>query len=213
MALTLALFAAMVVVVIGVLLSQFGTVRDTEHPLDTHDEAVGGDGWDEVRGRWESGPGGARVAEAGPQLSVAVRPVGGVDGRVEVDGTFGGEGWAVVVRWADPGTYALAVVEPDEGTISLVGVVADRTRLLGSAALPPGESDAPRTVAVELDGPVMEVRVDDVLAVAGRDDDLTAGTHAGVAVLGEVPDARFDRFRSAPPDAAGTRMITPGGGS
>ncbi|HEV7721703.1 MAG TPA: hypothetical protein VGO60_10480 [Iamia sp.] len=211
-AMTLGLFAVMVVVVIGILLSQFGTVRDAASPVQRHDEAVGGDGWDDVRGRWETGPDGARVAEAGPQLSVAVRPVDGVDGEVEVQGTFGGDGWAVVVRWADPGTYALVMVEPDEGTISLVSVVSDRSRLLGSAALPPGDDGAVRSVAVALDGPVMDVRVDGVLAVAGRDDDLTDGTHAGVAVVGDHPGARFTHFRSAPPDEAGTRMITPGEG-
>ncbi|HMJ78249.1 MAG TPA: hypothetical protein VK507_19870 [Iamia sp.] len=211
LALTIGLFAVMVVVVIGILMSQFGTVRDAASPIQRHDEAVGGDGWDDVRGRWETGPDGARVTEAGPQLSVAVRPVGGVDGEVVVDGTFGA-GWAVVVRWTDPGTYALVVVEPDEGTISLVSVVSDRSRLLGSAALPPGDEGAVRSVAVALDGPVMDVRVDGVLAVAGRDDDLADGTHAGVAVVGDGPDARFTRFRSAPPDEAGTRMITPGEG-
>ncbi len=212
---TVVVFGVMVVVVIGILLSQFGTVRDASSPIARHDEAVLHDGWDEVRGRWEPGADGARVAEAGPQLSVAVRPVGGVDGRIVVDGTFGGPGWAVVVRWADPGTYGLVVVEPDEGTISLVAVVSDRSRLLGAAALPPGGDDgrnrpgAARSVAVELDGPVLEVRVDGVLAVAGRADDLVDGTHAGVAVVGDVPDARFTRFRSAPPDEAGTRMVTP----
>lgn len=211
---TVVLFGVMVVVVIGILLSQFGTVRDASSPLARRDEAVLADGWDEVRGRWDAGADGARVTEAGPQLSVAVRPVGGVDGRVVVDGTFGGAGWAVVVRWSDPGTYGLVVVEPDEGTISLVAVVSDRSTLLGAAALPPGadgraDPDAVRSVAVELDGPVMEVRVDGVLAVAGRDDDLVDGTHAGVAVVGDEPDARFTRFRSAPTDEAGTRMITP----
>lgn len=215
-ALTLGLFAVMVVVVIGILLSQFGTVRDAASPIARHDEPVGGSedgplggGWDEIRGTWAVGPDGARVTEAGPQLSVAVRPVGGVDGEIVVDGTFGGEGWAVVVRWSGPGTYALVVVEPEEGTISLVGVVSDRSRLLGTAALPEGDDAAVRSVAVELDGPVIDVRVDGELAVAGRDDDLADGTHAGVAVLGDVPDARFTRFRSAPPDDAGTRMVTP----
>jgi hypothetical protein len=212
LALTFLLFAVMVVIVTGILLSQFGTVRDAASPIGRHDEAVGGDGWDDVRGRWETGGDGARVTESGPQLSVAVRPVGGVDGEVTVDGAFGGDGWGVVVRWLDAGTYGLVVVEPSEGTISLVGVVADRSRLLGTAALPhgdDGDEDAVRSVAVELDGPVMEVRVDGVLAVAGRDDDLAAGTHAGVAVVGDVPEARFTRFRSAPPAEAGTRMITP----
>jgi hypothetical protein len=135
--------------------------------------------------------------------------VGGVDGEVTVDGTFGGDGWGVVVRWSGPGTYAVVVVQPDEDTISLVGVVADRSRLLGTAALPPGDDDTIRSVAVALDGPVMDVRVDGVLAVAGRDDDLTAGTHAGVAVVGDVPAARFTRFRSAPPAEASTHMVTP----
>jgi len=210
-ALTLLLFAAVAAVVIAVLLSQFGTVRDAASPLARRDEAVGGGGWDQVRGRWSGGDDGYRVTEPGRDLSVAVRPVGGVDGVVEVDGTFGGDGWAVVVRWAGPGTYALAVVEPDEGTISLVGVVHDRTRLLGTAPLPTEGVDAadPHTVAVELRGPVMDVSVDGRLAVAGRDDDLTSGTHAGVAVLGEVPGARFTRLRTTPPEPAGTRMITP----
>ena len=212
-ALTILVFAVMVVVVIGILLSQFGTVRDAASPIQRHDGAVGGAGWDAVRGRWEVGSDGARVAEPGPRLSVLVRPVGGVDGRIAVEGTFGGDGWAVVVRWIDPGTYGLVVVEPDEGTISLVAVVSDRTRLLGSAALPPGDPDAIRTVEAELTGPVVDVRVDGELAVAGRDDDLAEGRHAGVAVLGDVPDARFARFRSAPPDDAGTRMVAPGGGS
>lgn len=207
--LTFGLFAVMVVVVIGILLSQFGTVRDASSPISRIDEPVAGDGWDQVRGTWDVGPDGARVTQPGPQLSVAVRPVAGVDGQVVVDGTFSGDGWAVVVRWAGPGDYALVVVEPDEDAISLVAVVSDRSTLLGVAALPPGDADAVRSVAVELDGPVMEVRVDGALAVAGRDDDLADGTHAGVAVLGEVPDARFTRFRSGPPDDAGTRMITP----
>lgn len=210
-AVTGGLFAAMVVVVVAILLSQFGTVRDAEHPLDRHDGTVGGAGWDAVRGGWGTGADGAHVAEPGRELSVLVRSVGGVDGTVEVEGPLT-RGWAVVVRWSGPGTYALAVAEPDEGTISLVGVVADRTRLLGSGPLPAG--DGPRTVAVELDGPVLEVRVDGTLAVAGRDDDLATGTHAGVAVLGDEPgasDARFTRFRTAPPDPAGTRMITEDG--
>lgn len=206
---TVGLFAVMAVVVVAILLSQFGTVRDASSPVARRDEAVGGEGWDDVRGRWETGADGARVVEAGPDLSVAVRPVGGLDGEVVVDGTFGGDGWGVVVRWLDAGTYGLVVVEPDEGTISLVAVVSDRTRLLGTAALPEGPDDAVRSVAVEMDGPVLEVHVDGELAVAGRDDDLTRGTHAGVAVVGDVPDARFTRFRSGPPPEAGTRMITP----
>jgi hypothetical protein len=45
--------------------------------------------------------------------------------------------------------------------------------------------------------------------VAGRHDDLTDGTKAGVAVVGDGPEARFTRFRSGPPPEAGTRMITP----
>jgi len=36
-ALTLGLFAVMVVVVIGILLSQFGTVRDAASPVQRHD--------------------------------------------------------------------------------------------------------------------------------------------------------------------------------
>ncbi len=209
---TVLLFLLMGGVVIAILLSQFGTVRDASHPLATRDEAVGGAGWDQVRGRWAVGEDGARVEAAGPELSVMVRPVGGVEGTVEVEGRPA-TGWGVVVRWHDPGTYGLVVVEPDERTVSLVAVVHDRTRLLDTGALPEGGpddrgDDGARTVSVELDGPVMRVRVDGTLVAAGRDDDLATGTRAGVAVVGDDDGARFTRFRTAPPEDAGTRMIT-----
>ncbi len=215
---SLALFLAMAVVVVTVLLSQFGTVRGGSPPLAGHDEAVGGAAtgalaapWRAVRGDWARTDGGAAVATPGDRLSVAVRPVGGVDGTIEVTGGDVVDGWSVVWRWQDPGSYGLAVVEPSEGTVSLVAVVSDRTRLLAQAALPADVDLA--TVAVELSGPVAKVRVDGAVVVAGRDDRLTTGTDAGVAVVGDASGATFDRFRTRPPDGATVREVEPGSGS
>lgn len=212
-------FLAMTVVVVTVLMSQFGTVRDEARPLRRIDEAIEGDrglpaGWRAVRGGWTTSGDGAAVGRAGERLSVAVRPVGGVEGTVEIDGLGDADGWAVVWRWEDPGTYGLVVVEPSEGSISIVAVVSDRTRLLSQAALPEaGEVGGDgRTVAVEMAGPVVKVRVDGEVVVAGRDDRLATGTAAGIAVVGAGEGARFTHFRSAPPAGARVRTVEPGSG-
>lgn len=212
---TVAVFLLVASVVVALLLSQFGTVRSGDRPLRTIDEPVGattdgglGESWQAIRGRWSTAPQGATVAEPDERISVAVRPVGGVDGTIEVTGPAEVEGWSVVYRWVDPGTYGLVVLEPDAGEISVVAVVSDRTRLLGTAALPSADA-ALRTVAVELAGPVARVRVDGELVVAGRDDDLD-GTSAGVALIGAAPGARFDRFRSSPPEDTRSRTVTIG---
>jgi hypothetical protein len=219
-------FLAVGVAVVALLLSQFGTIRDTASPVVALDEDLTRPAagplpapWRDARGAWATGPEGAGATDAAPQLTMAVRPLDGVDGTVAVSGPLDVDGWSVVARWVDSGSYALAVVEPDEGTVSLVAVVSDRTRLLGTGPLPPPPegvaADGVREVAIGADGPILEVRVDGVLVTAGREDDLTTGTHAGIAVMGDgaaVAEARFTRLRTRPPEEPGTRTVTPGGG-
>ncbi|CAN5701444.1 hypothetical protein BH24ACT4_BH24ACT4_18510 [soil metagenome] len=205
----------MAIVVVAILLSQFGTIRGGAPPLDRREEDLTGTGnlgrpWRAIRGEWSRTEVGAAVTRPGDRLSVAVRPVGGVDGSLEVTGLTGVDGWSLVWRWEDAGTYGLVVVEPSEGSISLVEVVSDRTRLLAEAPLPPA-GNAPGAVVIELAGPVVKARIDGAVAVAGRADRLTTGTLAGVAVLGEPDGARFASFRSQPPEAAEVREVEPGG--
>lgn len=211
-------------VVVTLLLSQFGTVSGGAQPMRALDEPVGAstsgelaDGWRPIRGRWATGAGGARVVAGGERLSVAVRPVGGVDGTIEVGGLADVDGWSVVWRWQDPGTYGLVVFEPTEATVSLVAVVSDRTRLLAQGPLPrlDGRADAGRLVSVALEGSVVKVRMDGELVVAGRDDRLRWGSDAGVGVVragADPPDhqARFTRFASRPPEPVRARAVEPG---
>lgn len=211
-----AVLVLLAVAVVTVLMSQFGTVRGGATELGTLDDPVGGEGtgaldapWSAVRGDWARAGGAAVVTDAGDRLSVAVRPVGGVDGTVAVDGPADVDGWSVVWRWEGPGSYGLAVVEPSEGTVSLVAVVSDRTRLLGQARLP---SPPVGSVEVELDGPVVRARIDGEVVVAGREDDLVDGTHAGVAVVGDADGARFTRLRTRPPGSATVRTVEPEAG-
>lgn len=212
-----AVVAVMAGLVVSLLLSQFGTVRGGAQPMRAVDEPVGAstggelaEGWRPIRGRWATGAGGARVVAVGERLSVAVRPVGGVDGTIEVTGPVDTDGWAVVYRWSDPGTYGLVVLAPGSGEVSLVAVVSDRTRLLARAPLA-ATAGPPAAVLVELDGPVARVRVDGELVVAGREDDLD-GTWAGVGLLGDETGARFARFRTGPPEGPQVRTIEPEGG-
>lgn len=199
------LFVAITVVVVAILLSQFGTVQGGTPPLRSIDEAVGGTSggldapWRPIRGRWTTSNQGASVDRPGERLSLAVRPVGGVNGTIEVTGRLT-DGWSVVWRWQDPGSYGLAVVNPSNRTLSLVAVVSDRTRLLAQVPVRIDlRPDADHTVAVELVGPMVKVMIDGEVVAGAREDRLTGGTAAGVAVIGPDHQALFTRFRTRPP--------------
>ena len=207
-----AVMALMIVVVTSVLLSQFGTVRASAEPLDRRDEPAGGGagelsgGWRAVRGQWSRGSNGLGVTAAGDRLSMAVRPVGGLDGIVSVSGLANVDGWSIVWRWKDAGTYGLVVFEPSEASASVVEVLANRTHLLATAPLL-GEGSGAGVATVEMRGPIVRVFVDDELVVAGRSDELVSGASAGVSVVGAGTGASFERFVTRPLARASSRVI------
>ena len=163
-------------------------------------QVPGGAAWQADRGRWVISEGRASTLDITPELVPSLV----VTGRTEADGVVAvsmnpvGEGTGLAFRYRDLENYWAIVALPSQEVWLIVAVVGGQavfSQRVGDPYLFPLSFEPDTQVEVRLDGPWIDVFVDDVKAAALYDDRLQESTSAGLIAGGlGATDTRFDDF-------------------
>jgi hypothetical protein len=179
---------------------------DRRPPADGLGRSPGGQQWQSVRGSWGISQGRARTHAATPQLAPALATVDrpDPDGVVAVSVAQVAPGAGLLFRYEDPSNFWAVVVRPDSDEWLVVAVVDGmivRQQVVGGGFLSPAAVAPDAQLELHLDGPWIDLFINDVKAEALYDERLQAATGAGLVAGGRAaPNARFDDFYSLPRD-------------
>jgi len=185
----------------GEVLSVSGTADPFDRPDDPSSLGAVPEGppWRAEAGTWGVVAGQAAVTTPAQGHSLAVVPLGGGDGTVQVRLAKVVNGAGIVFRYQDPLNYWAVVAVPYYATWAVSKTVGGHTSGMGSTGLSAVQDGT--TVAVRLVGGTIDVAVEGQVRRTVADADLRRAPSVGmVAPAGTgASDARFDDFHLALP--------------